>query len=252
MQSQMQDWGDVNEWNKINFNVVAYKNTQKLKIINSFLKTKKKSWTNKTHNSGRETYGHRQTQTTIWHWLSDILHFFQSPVLDFGKIIIYTSNLRIIKAPQKKPEMFRQHTVPLIDLEGYPKAKERGSRRRAKAVFTQEEAEKEEKQICDTDTKVMIHGQIILGGVVRFYHPISVSCFSHSRHVLLPIPLSLHVSSAIFSSLYLCFQENNCRIFFCFCLTPKSPLFPCKCKLVCILIRFLFYLPAATATNLLS
>lgn len=162
--------------------------------------------------------------------LSDILHFFQSPVLDFGKIIIYTSNLRIIKAPQKKPEMFRQHTVPLIDLEGYPKAKERGSRRRAKAVFTQEE----------------------VGGVVRFYHPISVSCFSHSRHVLLPIPLSLHVSSAIFSSLYLCFQENNCRIFFCFCLTPKSPLFPCKCKLVCILIRFLFYRPAATATNLLS
>lgn len=156
--------------------------------------------------------------------LSDILHFFQSPVLDFGKIIIYTSNLRIIKAPQKKPEMFRQHTVPLIDLEGYPKAKERGSRRRAKAVFTQEEAEKEEKQICDTDTKVMILGQIILSGVVRFYHPISVSCFSHSRHVLLPIPLSLHVSSAIFSSLYLCFQENNCRIFFCFCLTPKSPL----------------------------
>ncbi|XP_026038979.1 glutaredoxin domain-containing cysteine-rich protein 1 isoform X1 [Astatotilapia calliptera] len=176
----------------------------------------------------------------------------KSPVLDFGKIIIYTSNLRIIKAPQKKPEMFRQHTVPLIDLEGYPKAKERGSRRRAKAVFTQEEAEKEEKQICDTDTKVMILGQIILSGVVRFYHPISVSCFSHSRHVLLPIPLSLHVSSAIFSSLYLCFQENNCRIFFCFCLTPKSPLFPCKCKLVCILIRFLFYRPAATATNLLS
>uniref|UniRef100_A0A3Q4GEK5 Glutaredoxin and cysteine rich domain containing 2 n=1 Tax=Neolamprologus brichardi TaxID=32507 RepID=A0A3Q4GEK5_NEOBR len=73
--------------------------------------------------------------------LSDILHFFQSPVLDFGKIIIYTSNLRIIKAPQKKPEMFRQHTVPLIDLEGYPKARERGSRRRAKAVFTQEEAD---------------------------------------------------------------------------------------------------------------
>lgn len=28
MQTQMQDWGDVNEWNKINFNVVAYKNTQ--------------------------------------------------------------------------------------------------------------------------------------------------------------------------------------------------------------------------------
>lgn len=129
--------------------------------------------------------------------LSDILHFFQSPVLDFGKIIIYTSNLRIIKAPQKKPEMFRQHTVPLIDLEGYPKAKERGSRRRAKAVFTQEEAEKEEKQICDTDTKVMILGQIILSGVVRFYHPISVSCFSHSRHVLLPT-----FSACVFSHLF--------------------------------------------------
>uniref|UniRef100_A0A3Q2T485 Glutaredoxin and cysteine rich domain containing 2 n=1 Tax=Fundulus heteroclitus TaxID=8078 RepID=A0A3Q2T485_FUNHE len=57
-----------------------------------------------------------------------------SSVLDFGKIIIYTSNLRIIRAPPKKPEMMRQHSVPPLDLEGCPKARDRGSRRRAKAL----------------------------------------------------------------------------------------------------------------------
>ncbi|KAM3600678.1 uncharacterized protein V6R79_000540 [Siganus canaliculatus] len=75
-----------------------------------------------------------------------------SQVLDFGKIIIYTSNLRIIRAPQKKPEALRQcTTVPPADFEGYPKARERGSKRRVKA--SRDGEEKEEKQISDTDTK---------------------------------------------------------------------------------------------------
>ncbi|KAM9331784.1 glutaredoxin domain-containing cysteine-rich protein 2 [Pholidichthys leucotaenia] len=77
----------------------------------------------------------------------------QSSVLDFGKIIIYTSNLRIIRAPVRRPEMLRQYSMPHMDLEGYPKAKEKGSRRRAKALYAQEGEQKEEKQICDTDTK---------------------------------------------------------------------------------------------------
>ncbi|TKS83049.1 Glutaredoxin domain-containing cysteine-rich protein 2 GRXCR1-like protein [Collichthys lucidus] len=98
-----------------------------------------------------------------------------SSVLDFGKIIIYTSNLRIIRAPPRKPEVVQHHAVPLVDMEGHPKAKERGSRRRAKAHRTQDgekkekekkkekdkekgkekemEKEKEEKQISDTETK---------------------------------------------------------------------------------------------------
>ncbi|KAM9846517.1 glutaredoxin domain-containing cysteine-rich protein 2 [Aulostomus maculatus] len=72
----------------------------------------------------------------------------KSSVLDFGKIIIYTSNLRIIRA--KKPEAFRHHTVPPADLEGYSKARERTSRRRVKALCTQEG---EEKPMSDTETK---------------------------------------------------------------------------------------------------
>ncbi|KAM4726474.1 glutaredoxin domain-containing cysteine-rich protein 2 [Anableps anableps] len=77
----------------------------------------------------------------------------KSSVLDFGKIIIYTSNLRIIRAPPKKPEMMRQHTVPPLNLEGCPKARDRESRRRTKALQAQEEVEKEEKGISDKDTK---------------------------------------------------------------------------------------------------
>uniref|UniRef100_A0A3B3VBX6 Glutaredoxin domain-containing cysteine-rich protein 2-like n=1 Tax=Poecilia latipinna TaxID=48699 RepID=A0A3B3VBX6_9TELE len=49
----------------------------------------------------------------------------KSSVLDFGKIIIYTSNLRIIRAPPRKPEMTRQHSVPPLDLEGCPKARDK-------------------------------------------------------------------------------------------------------------------------------
>ncbi|XP_058484090.1 glutaredoxin domain-containing cysteine-rich protein 2 isoform X3 [Solea solea] len=48
-----------------------------------------------------------------------------SQVLDFGKIIIYTSNLRIIRAPPKNPEVSRHHAAPHVDLEAKPKAKER-------------------------------------------------------------------------------------------------------------------------------
>ncbi|XP_022052174.1 glutaredoxin domain-containing cysteine-rich protein 2 [Acanthochromis polyacanthus] len=77
----------------------------------------------------------------------------KSSVLDFGKIIIYTSNLRIIRAPPKKPESLRHHTVPPVDLDGYPKARDRGSRRRARSLSAQEGEEMVEKQISDADTK---------------------------------------------------------------------------------------------------
>lgn len=104
--------------------------------------------------------------------------FLQSSVLDFGKIIIYTSNLRIIRAPPKKPDMIRQHSVPPLDLEGCPKAMDRGSRRRKKTVQEEESGENAEKGINNTDTKVIKNGQNILNGVVGFfYHLISVSCY---------------------------------------------------------------------------
>ncbi|XP_072230957.1 glutaredoxin domain-containing cysteine-rich protein 2 [Leuresthes tenuis] len=77
----------------------------------------------------------------------------KSSVLDFGKIIIYTSNLRIIRAPPKKPEMLRHRSVPPVDSEESPKVRDRGSRRRTKALYTQEGVEKEGNQISDTDTK---------------------------------------------------------------------------------------------------
>lgn len=78
----------------------------------------------------------------------------QSSVLDFGKIIIYTSNLRIIRAPPKKPDMMRHHSLPPpADPEGPPKARERGGRRRVKALSAQEGEEPERKQISDADTK---------------------------------------------------------------------------------------------------
>lgn len=92
-------------------------------------------------------------------------------MLDFGKIIIYTSNLRIIRAPPRRPEAFQHQTVPHVDFEGYPKTKERGSRRRAKAPCTQDGEENEGKQISDTEMKVMVLGQIILSGAVGFLSP---------------------------------------------------------------------------------
>jgi len=61
--------------------------------------------------------------------------------------------------------------VPPVDLEETPKVRERGSRRRTKALHTQEGVEKEGKQISDTDTKVMIRSQTVLGCVVGFLSP---------------------------------------------------------------------------------
>ncbi|KAM8900081.1 glutaredoxin domain-containing cysteine-rich protein 2 isoform 2-T3 [Spinachia spinachia] len=74
------------------------------------------------------------------------------PVLDFGKIIIYTSNLRIVRAPPRTAEALR-HTLPPVDMGGYPRARERGSRRRAKAPLTLEAEEKEGKQICNIEAE---------------------------------------------------------------------------------------------------
>lgn len=119
-----------------------------------------------------------------------IFSFLKSSVLDFGKIIIYTSNLRIIRAPQRKTEALRCHTVPHVDLEKYPKARERGSRRRAEAPSIQNTEETEEEQITDTETKVMVLSQIIISGVIGFLSPCfcltsSFSFYSHMSSAIL-------------------------------------------------------------------
>ncbi|XP_019952674.1 glutaredoxin domain-containing cysteine-rich protein 2 isoform X1 [Paralichthys olivaceus] len=77
----------------------------------------------------------------------------KSQVLDFGKIIIYTSNLRIIRAPPRTPDALRQQIEPCVDMEGNPKARERASRRRAKAPRGGDGEEMEERQISHTETK---------------------------------------------------------------------------------------------------
>lgn len=142
-------------------------------------------------------------------------------MLDFGKIIIYTSNLRIIRAPVRKPETLRHHTLPPVDLEGYPKAKERGSRRMAKALTQDGEEKKEEKRISDTESKVMIPGQIFLSGAVEFYHP--VFCF-------LPHSLSARPPP----SLFLCICLQPPFLFFIFPsegITAGWPVQPYYCNL---------------------
>lgn len=142
--------------------------------------------------------------------------------MDFGKIIIYTSNLRIIRAPPKRSEMMRHHTLPPVELEGYPKARDRASRRRAKAL--KEGEEKEEKQISDTDTKVMFRGQIILSGVVRGLSP--HSCFLFSLSLIFSAYVFSHLKLTLFSAFK---SPQDCR--------PCHPIWTA---------------PAATTTNPLS
>ncbi|TWW74468.1 Glutaredoxin domain-containing cysteine-rich protein 2 GRXCR1-like protein [Takifugu flavidus] len=55
-----------------------------------------------------------------------------SSVLDFGKIIIYTSNLRIIRAPARTSERPRHRPVSPADLWDSIEAKERGSGRKSR------------------------------------------------------------------------------------------------------------------------
>lgn len=74
----------------------------------------------------------------------------QSSVLDFGKIIIYTSNLRIIKAPARTPEAPHRCPVSPAGSQGSPRAKERGSRRRSRSK------DGGEKQLSDMEKEVMI------------------------------------------------------------------------------------------------
>ncbi|XP_076024342.1 glutaredoxin domain-containing cysteine-rich protein 2 [Genypterus blacodes] len=71
----------------------------------------------------------------------------KSSVLDFGKIIIYTSNLRIIRAPPRKSEAPRHHPPPPADSEARPKARERGSRRRTKVPRPRQEEEEGVKTV---------------------------------------------------------------------------------------------------------
>lgn len=89
-------------------------------------------------------------------------------MLDFGKIIIYTSNLRIIKAPASTPEAPRHRPAPPANLQGSPKAKERGSRRRSRSK------DGGEKQLSDMEKEVMTLVLVCLRGAVetlpRSYH----------------------------------------------------------------------------------
>lgn len=110
--------------------------------------------------------------------------FLQPSVLDFGKIIIYTSNLRIIRAPLKKPEMRRQLSVLPLELEECPKVRDGESRRRPKALQAQEDMEKNEKGISNRDTKVMTKRQIILS---CFLSPHFSGLFFHSHLSLYPL-----------------------------------------------------------------
>ncbi|KAK7926328.1 hypothetical protein WMY93_008638 [Mugilogobius chulae] len=75
----------------------------------------------------------------------------KNTVLDFGKIVIYTSNLRIIRAP-KKPETERHQGAPAVEQDGHPKAKERSSRRR-RAASTQPSEEREDRERKLTEGK---------------------------------------------------------------------------------------------------
>ncbi|XP_049599699.1 glutaredoxin domain-containing cysteine-rich protein 2 isoform X1 [Syngnathus scovelli] len=69
-------------------------------------------------------------------------------VLDFGKIIIYTSNLRIVRAPARKADVIRHGTAPPASPEVYPQARERGSRRRAKEAERKATSQAQEPVCC--------------------------------------------------------------------------------------------------------
>ncbi|XP_031663547.1 glutaredoxin domain-containing cysteine-rich protein 2 [Oncorhynchus kisutch] len=56
-----------------------------------------------------------------------------SSVLDFGKIIIYTSNLRIIRAPRREEGMGRHPQTP-GGVDEYSEGRNRGGKRRPKAL----------------------------------------------------------------------------------------------------------------------
>lgn len=104
-------------------------------------------------------------------------------MLDFGKIIIYTSNLRIIKAPTRTPEAPRFRPVSPAALQGSPKAKERGSRRRRSRS-----KDAGEKQLNDMEKEVMTLVVVRLRGAVE--------ALTHSDHIC---PSSLTRSSSSFA-----------------------------------------------------
>lgn len=82
-------------------------------------------------------------------------------MLDFGKIIIYTSNLRIVRTPGRPTGEQHQRPVPPADLKGSPKPKERGSRRRSRSK------DRGEKQLCDMEKEVMTLVLVSLRGAVE-------------------------------------------------------------------------------------
>uniref|UniRef100_A0A3Q2XFK3 Glutaredoxin and cysteine rich domain containing 2 n=1 Tax=Hippocampus comes TaxID=109280 RepID=A0A3Q2XFK3_HIPCM len=108
----------------------------------------------------------------------------KSSVLDFGKLIIYTSNLRIVRAPARKADALRHGSAPPASLEGYLQARERGSRRRSKALGAQEGERKP-----TTHTQVMILDQSILERSIYYL------CLCFLLFSLLHIPHSVSLCS---------------------------------------------------------
>lgn len=76
----------------------------------------------------RSTHGKSNSRKT-----KTIICVLQSSMLDFGKIIIYTSNLRIIRASARTSEGPRRRAVSPTDLWGSTEAKERGSGRKSRS-----------------------------------------------------------------------------------------------------------------------
>lgn len=80
----------------------------------------------------------------------NIICVLQSSVLDFGKIIICTSNLRIIRASARTSEGPRRRPVSPTDLWGSTEAKERGSGRKSRSK------DGGESQLGDTEVMTLV------------------------------------------------------------------------------------------------
>ncbi|XP_077403062.1 glutaredoxin domain-containing cysteine-rich protein 2 [Vanacampus margaritifer] len=111
----------------------------------------------------------------------------KSSTLDFGKIIIYTSNLRIVRSPARKADALRHVAAPPASPEGYPQARERGSRRRAKALATHVGAQEPgDCQVCGGSGRTpcsLCHGSKLSMLANRFNESINElrcqACYPH-------------------------------------------------------------------------
>lgn len=174
----------------------------------------------------------------------------QSQVLDFGKIIIYTSNLRIIRAPPRNPEEPRHHADAHVDLEEYPKAKERTSRRRTKSPSSRvrEDKDKGERQRSEMKTKVMV----LIGSFLKFFTSprvpfpffpfpfkhMSLHCYFISAQ--LPGKWLLCNNMSVLTSVIIPVNHSHPQRADC-SRTTVFTVFPCNFHLICPAIIFPFF-----------